>query len=398
MDSLPPSLRLINRVGRVWRSAGGSPRSLDADALVAATLRKAPKTGLGPTADYRPGLDAILEGLDRASHLSTVGRFIMTRRVRTVLAHRAEREAWRARAPERFEAPLRAPLIIVGLPRTGTTFLHHLLSSVPGTRSLAFWQVAHPFPPLDGPDRRRTVSARLVKRIGNTLPEFAAKHDTDTDAPEECMHIMNLSFFAWTYWSMAGLPGYREWWWSADPTPAYGAWSDALRFEQAARPTERLVLKSPSHTAHLDSLLAAEPDARIVFTHRKARAVVPSFASLIRTMRRVMYLPEHLDLRALGAETLDQLGRTADRARAHRRTIRADRLVDVPFDDLRADPMGVVERIHRTFGFDWNETIAASVRAAVSHNADRKASGHRYTAAEFGLGPDQIDARIRPLL
>ena len=237
-----------------------------------------------------------------------------------------------------------------------------------------------------------------MKHIGNTLPEFASKHETDIDAPEECMHIMNLAFFAWTYWSMAGLPGYREWWWSADPKPAYRAWSDALRFEQAARPSERFVLKSPSHTAHLEALLAAEPDARIVFTHRSPRSVVPSFASLIRTMRRAMYLPEHLDLHALGAETLDQLGRTADRARACRGTIRADRMVDVPFDDLRSDPMGVVERIHRTFGFDWNDAIATSVREAVAHKAHRKSSGHRYTAAEFGLDPDQIDDRIRPLL
>ena len=398
MERLPPSLRFINRVGRVWRSAGGAPRSLRADALVADAQRGANRADLGAVTDYRPGLDTLVAGLDRATHLSTVGRAIMTRRIRTVLTQRAERETWRERAPERFRTPLAAPLIIVGLPRTGTTFLHHLLSSVPGTRSLALWQVSRPFPPISGPDRRRTAAKRMMGMIGHTLPEFAAKHDTDTDAPEECMHIMNLAFYAWTYWSMAGIPGYREWWWSTDPAPAYRAWSDALRFAQADRPGVRFVLKSPSHTAQLAALLAAEPDARIVCTHRDVASVVPSFASLLRTMRRVMYLPEHLDLHALGAETLDQLARTADRARAARDSVPSDRWIDVPFEHLRTDPVQVVERIHRAFGYDWDGATEAAVRSAAASKGHRKSSGHRYTAAEFGLDADQIRARIPSLL
>ncbi|MBO85808.1 MAG: hypothetical protein CL927_10640 [Deltaproteobacteria bacterium] len=398
MERLPPSLRLINRVGRVWRSAGGSPRALRADALLSEALSASGRADLGPVADYRPGLDVLLSGLQRAPHLSTVGRVIMTRRIRTVLTHRAERETWCERSPERFRAPLPAPLIIVGLPRTGTTFLHHLLSSVPNTRSLALWQVSRPFPPVEGPDRRRAAAKRLMGWIGHALPEFEAKHDTDADAPEECMHIMNLSFYAWTYWSMAGIPGYREWWWEADPEPAYRAWSEALRFEQFERPQDRLVLKSPSHTAQLAALLAAEPDARIVFTHRDVASVVPSFASLIRTMRRATYLPEYLDRNALGAETLDQLARTADRARAARSSIPADRLVDVPFEALRADPVGVVERIHKAFGFDWDPRIEQAVREAAENKGHRKSSGHRYSAEEFGLNKDEIRERIPTLL
>ncbi len=398
MDTLPLPLRVVNRVGRMWRAAGGRPRALDADALVADVLKSTGRTDLGPAAEYRPALEVVLDGLDRAPHLSTVGRMLVNSRLQASLTHRANREDWKARAPERFATPVRKPLIIVGLPRTGTTFLHHLLASAPDARTLPMWQVARPFPPPTGPDTRRADNAKLVRRMRQTLPEFATKHDTGNDAPEECMHVMNLAFFAWTYWSMSGLPGYREWWWQADPTPAYRVWSDVLRFEQSVNPSPRFVLKSPSHTAHLDALLAAEPDARLVFTHRDPRSVVPSFASLLRTMRRTVFLREHLDLPALGTEVLDQLGRTADRARELRRTLPADRIVDVPFDELRQDPIAVVERVHRHFDLPWDDTTRATIDNAARSKADRKASGHRYTAEEFGLRGDAIAERIPSLL
>ena len=384
-------------MGRAWRAVGGSPRAIVADALIDEVLKATGRTSLGPESEYRAPLDVIVKGLQHAPHLSTVGRMMVRRQIRGSLLQRAARAGWQERTPDRFQTPLRTPLIIVGLPRTGTTFLHHLLAAAPDTRSLAMWEVAKPFPPLDGPDLRRSDNERAANRVLASMPDFATKHDTARDAPEECMHVMNLAFFTWTWWSAHNVPGYRDWLQTADPRPAYRVWSDVLRFHQHTRPNQRFVLKSPSHSAYLDALLEAAPEARVVFTHRDPRKVVPSFASLVHTLREATHTPDHLDPHALGRQVLDHLADTAERAKRLRAQIPADRLVDVHFDDLRANPLAVAERVHRAFGLDWTDTNRSAADTLVRTQAARKASGHRYSAATYGLTDDAILARIPSL-
>ena len=397
MPSLPRSLRLVNRVGRAWRAAGGSPRPIHADALVEEVLQACGRTDLGPESEYREGLEVVTRGLADAPHLSTVGRMMVRRQVRGSLLQRAARAGWKAAAPERFKTPLRTPLVIVGLPRTGTTFLHHLLSSAPQTRTLAMWEVAKPFPPVQGPDRRKTDNARAADWVLASMPDFAQKHNTGREAPEECMHVMNLAFFTWTWWSAHAIGGYRDWLQTADPGAAYGVWSDVLRFHQADDPQRRFVLKSPSHSAYLDALLAAVPEARVVFTHRDVRSVVPSFASLVQTLREATHARGALDPHALGREVLDHLADTADRARRLRAQVPADRLFDVQFDDLRQRPVEVMRDIHAHFDLGWDEPMQAAAAGLVRAQAGHKKSTHRYTASHYGLTDDQIVARIPPI-
>lgn len=397
MASLPPSLRFVNRVGRAWRAAGRSPRRIQADTLVAEAQRQAGRADLGDPTEYRTALEVITQGLEHTPHLSTVGRFSVRRQLVGALAQRAVREAWRERAPERFQTPLRTPLVIVGLPRTGTTFLHHLLSAPSDTRSLAMWEVARPFPPVEGPDRRQTINKRAANWVLGAMPDFADKHDTGRDAPEECMHLMNQAFFAWTYWSVYDVPGYRDWLTTADATPAYRIWSDVLRFHQHDTPQRRFVLKSPSHAAHLDALIEAVPEARVVFAHRDVTSVVPSFASLLTTLRGATHLPEHIDRRSLGTEALAHLGWAADRARALRDRVPSHRRIDVHFDELRSTPLAVAERIHRAFDLPWTPDVEAAVSGVIAAKSGRRSSGHRYSADDFGLTDRAITDRIPPL-
>ena len=365
--------------------------------MIEEVLEQTGRTELGPEAAYRPGLEVVTRGLENAPHLSTVGRMMVRRQIRGSLLQRAAREAWRDVAPERFETPLRTPLIIVGLPRTGTTFLHHLLASPQDTRSLSMWEVAKPFPPTSGPDTRRSDNERAASWVLSSMPDFAVKHHTGRDAPEECMHVMNMAFFTWTWWSAHRIPGYRAWLRSADPRPAYKAWSDVLRFHQHGAPERRFVLKSPSHSGCLDALLEAVPEARVVFTHRDVRTVVPSFASLVRSLREATHARDHLDPAALGAEVLDHLAHTADRARRLRAAIPRDRLLDVHFNDLRADPLAVMQGVHEHFGLPWTAELEKRATELVTAQAGQKQSGHRYAPEDFGLRVEQIVERIPPI-
>ena len=381
--SLPTPLRLANRMGRAWRKLGGPVRPLDADAVIADVQKATGCSDLGADDGWRTGLQQICADVALPDHLSTVGRFALRRHVVSGLHQRARRIQWQAQSPERFQTELRPPLVVVGLPRTGTTFLHRLLASPSGARGLPMWQVAEPFPSVEGPDHRQRRTQQLSSTLHRSLPAFQHKHSTASDAPEECMHTMASAFYTWTFWSTWRAHGHQEWMRTADPAPAYRVWGDVLRFLQADAPDQRFVLKSPSHTAPLAALIAEVPTARIVWTHRAPESVVPSYASLIETLR-TMALPKGVsaDRAALGAEVLAHLRDVWKRAHAQADAIPAEQRVDVDFKELVADPVGVVRRIHGAFDLPFD---AAQVARDVD-NRPRNAHGkHRYGLSDYGL-------------
>jgi hypothetical protein len=318
-----------------------------------------------------------------------VGRLVLRRHLLSSLRQRAQWLGWREREPERFTTALRPPLIVVGLPRTGTTFLHRLLSSVQGARALPMWQVAEPFPPLDGPDRRRQRNLRSSAAMQRNLKGFQAKHAIHADAPEECMHTMAPAFYSWTWWSTWRARGHLEWMRTADPAPAYRLWGDLLRHLQSAEPQRRFVLKSPSHTAHLAALMAEVPQARIVWCRRKPEAVVPSYASLVETLRTIATPKGSTEGRSeLGAEVLTHLRDVSKRALQQAEAVPTSQRVDVDFADLVGDPVAVVRRIHSAFDLSFDE---AQVSTAVADRPRNKHGKHRYSLDDYGLQGAVLD-------
>ena len=88
--------------------------------------------------------------------------------------------------------------------------------------------------------------------------------------------------------TQAHVPTYARWLEQADMTPAYAQHRLALQTLQSRQPTERWILKTPNHLWHLDAMLAAYPDARVIWTHRDPGPVVTSLASLANAGQRVL--------------------------------------------------------------------------------------------------------------
>ncbi len=397
MKDLPTPIRALNTVGKMWRRAGFSPRRLDPELLMEAALEaaaKEPGSGqpdLGDPAEFRPGLQVICRALEELPELPTAGRFAARRQILRALRQRIRRRAWLDQRPERFSRRIQPPVIVLGLPRTGTTFLHRLLSAPGDTRALPMWEVAMPFPPLEGPDKRRDAGQRGASLMKRAIADIDQKHATGADEPEECMHMQDEAFFSWSWFSNYPIPSYTRWLQSADAAPAYGVWSDVLRFVQHQDVSKRLTLKSPSHMAHLSTLLDAVPDARIVWTHRDPATVVPSFASLIATTRAVSTTPTTADPHALGREISDFLAHQLQQGLAARARVATGQLIDISFDDLRRDPLATVARIHQHFGMPWNPDVSRAVRAEVHARPRNRHGSHRYGLADFGLSQGLID-------
>ena len=192
--------------------------------------------------------------------------------------------------PEVREERIERPWIIVGLPRTGTSVLSILLGLDPLSRPLLQWEAAHPVPPVTleeaAEDPRIARTAKDLEGLMKLNPPLKAMHPFGATVAEECVAIFMYDVRALALETQAHVPTYARWLEQADMTSAYAQHRLALQTLQSRQPTERWILKTPNHLWHLDAMLAAYPDARVIWTHRDPGPVVTSLASLANAGQR----------------------------------------------------------------------------------------------------------------
>jgi hypothetical protein len=387
---LPLSVRAVNRAAGALRRLGLPIGKLDQQSLRAAAVREAGCDDFGP-ADFEEGLAVFLESLERDANLTTIGRQGLRDFLINALATRLARVRLRRERPELFAAALPAPLMVIGLPRSGTTLLHRLLALAPEARALRYFEVRHPIPPR-GRDDRRARAEREHRGMAWVAPDLDAKHFSTPDEPEECLFLFDGSFVSSSFWVAAPAYGYLDWYLAQDQREPYRQYRDHLQIFHAEQPERRLTLKAPIHTANLGALREAIPDVKLVQLHRDPVRAVCSVNSLFHTLHRAVSEP--LDLQRVGRANLDFLARGIERNLEARRELPEAALIDVYYDELVADPIGVVRRIREFHGLGFTAEYEASLAAFMLRNPQHKHGKHTYAAGDFGLSDGQIRARF----
>lgn len=386
--SLPPALRLVNAVGDAARAVGIARDTLEPDALVEAACRAAGLDDLGDPS-HRPALDALLRSCRDDARLHFIGRRHMRDLVVRALVTRLRLVDAARRAPDPL--PMRAPLIVCGLPRSGTTFLHRLLAEADDARALLLWELMDPLPG-PGPDTRRADAEARIERLRRYAPgNIDAQHLMRADLPDECGHLLKPTFLSSLYW-MAPVSGYLDWYPHHDARPAYREYRQLLGLLQAD-PTRRYVLKDPFHAMNLPALFAAVPDAMVVQTHRAPAEVVPSLHKLALTTQAV--LSEEIDTARVVEANTRWLETVAARSVDDRPRVPPGRVLDVDYRALVEDPLGVAREVHRHFGLPWSEALGGRLGAYVSDNGQRRHGDNPYTPEDFGQTAAGIDARFQ---
>jgi hypothetical protein len=363
--------------------------SLDPDKLVAKAVAKARLEDFGADDGWRDALERACRSADEDARLSFLGRLGFRQRLIAILENRLLRHA--TPIPDTI---LARPLIVSGMPRSGTTYLHRLLASVPGTRPLKFWELQRPFAPLVGSDRRRAEIVRGMNAIRRSAPDFDAKHFMDVDEPEECMFLLDDTFRSLSFYVMAPLYGYREWLVDQDMTEPYRTYRSHLQHFQAQSPDLRLTLKAPIHTAYLDTLVSVVPEAVHVQTHRDPIAVLASANSLFLTVHSMV--SEELDVPRMVATNVATMEMFSRKSIAMRERIAPKVVLDVQYDDLCRDPIGVVRGIHTHFDLPFDAEAEARVRAYAESHPQGYKGVHRYKAEDLGIDLDELRDRFRP--
>ncbi len=371
------------------RSGSGAwSRSIPTD-LVAKAVARAKLDDFGADDGWREGLARACASAEDDARLSFLGRLAFQLRLIAVLESRLLRHA--TPIPDH---PLARPLIVSGMPRSGTTYLHRLLAEVPDTRALKLWEVQRPFAPLAGADRRRAEVVSMMDMVRRIAPDLDAKHFMDVDEPEECMFLLDDTFRTLSFWVMAPVFGYHAWAIEQDMTLPYRSYRTHLQHFQAQTPELRLTLKAPMHTAYLDVLAAAVPEALHVQTHRDPIAVLSSANSLFLSVHSMA--SEDLDIPRMVATNLGTMEMFGRKSIAMRERIPPRAIVDVQYEDLCRDPIGVVRRIHAHFDLPFDKDAEARVGAYVQAHPQGYKGVHRYDAQDLGVDLDELTDRFRP--
>ncbi|HEY2281239.1 MAG TPA: sulfotransferase [Streptosporangiaceae bacterium] len=302
----------------------------------------------------------------------------------------------RQQAPGIFTRPLAGPLIVAGLPRSGTTLLHRLLAADPAHHGPPYWELARPLARSairpGGPDHRRRYAALTLGLRGLLEHDLDRKHFVTVDTPEEDLHTLGATFQSWYYWMAAPVYGYLDWYLSQDQHHKYREYRAWLQVLQAAHPGRRLVLKSPEHTGGLGALLDAVPEAHVVQLHRDPGTSFASFVSLTRTTQHMFAGP--IDQARSARASLSLLSSELRRNRAARAR-HPGAVLDLRYEDLIADPPTTAQRIYQRFGLDWTDAAARGLRRYRRQNPPGRHGAHHYPL-DAGLPPAEIAAAFHP--
>lgn len=341
-------------------------------------------------------LEILIESINDTADLHPFGRFYVGQLLTSLLTNRYRLTTlWNDR-PEILKQDLTRPVIILGLPRSGTSFLFNLLSRDPAHRYLSNWETTVSQIP---PKRIRSPNADPRRRIGRFLmqfqrylaPQLEHIHEFYLDGPEECTPLLMQGFDTQALAGMFNVPRYSSWLDSVDHLQTYRHHKRALQTLQATYPGERWLLKSPDHLAALGPILATYPDACLIHLHRDPVQSVSSWASLNAAFRGI-YSAEVRNTE-LGEQVLERLATDMDAYIAARDLQSDDCILDLPYRALISDPIATVGKIYQHFALNLSAPARARMQVFLAADRDKPRS-HTYAPEDFGLTPGKIRERF----
>ena len=386
---LPPVLRLLNRMTPLMKVLMGAKLSLQMQDILDDATKKTGLEDFGEES-FREPLEQLLSALREEGELNFMGYMGTRERLRTLLSNRLSVVRDQKAEPDIRKQKITAPIFILGLPRTGTSILYYLFAQDPHLLSPTHWKMMFPSPPPElevdiSTDPRCIEAQKRLNSLFRFRPEFRAIHDLKVELPNECILFKDLNFTSIAFPTAYHLPTYQKWLLTCSQKHTYEWHKRCLQQLQYRTELKQWVLKSPDHLVSIKDLFKVYPDARIIQTHRDPMKVIPSYSSL------------NFALTSLSSHrtTSDQVGRAMADLWHHglqnthvfrqEHPELAERFIDVRFEEVCDDLMGLVERLYKRLGLDFTEDIRLRMNQFIEDNPRNKHGKHRYSLEQFGL-------------
>ncbi|MGQ9350352.1 sulfotransferase family protein [Mycolicibacterium gilvum] len=358
------------------------------------------QTGLTDFGDqgYRERMSVLLQAFEELPGLTSFGRTYAFSLMLTFLKGRLQVVDHLKRHPEVFDIDIAAPMIIAGLPRTGTTHLHSMLAADPALRSLPYWEAQEPLPPPgeEGtfePRRQRTGDAL---NISNTLmPYFALMHEMTVDHIHEDIGLMVQDFASGFFTTLTHLPRWSDYLRDHDQTPGYQFLRMMLQvLSHQDGSTRRWVLKSPQHLEQFVPIMNVFPDATVIVTHRDPVDVSVSMATMMTYTMRMSV--DEVDVPTVAGYWIDRIDEMLSACLRDHDKLPAERTIDVRFDEFMADDLARVQRVWDTAGYTPSDESRAAVAEYLAGHTRGRLGTVDYRAEDLGLDRDELRRRFAP--
>jgi len=339
--------------------------------------------------DFVERLDVLCRALRTEGHLGDAGVAGQFGLLAGLLRNRLLVEDAVKRHPEILDIEIRRPIVICGLPRTGTSHLHNLISADPALRSLPYWESLEPVlpegeqPGPGQPDPRRERTEQAVWFINAAMPHFKRMHEMTVDHVHEEIQLLAIDFSTMLFETVAPLPTWRDHYLATDQRSSYRYLEKILKVLQWSRGGSRWVLKSPQHLEQFPVLADTFPDATFVVTHRDPVAVTASVGTMVTYGARMAQ--ETVDPVGVGGYWAERIEGMLRSCVEDREALPAGQAMDVRFDEFMADDLAMVERIYDLAGQPLTDEARTAMERFMAEHPRGRHGTVRYDLAELGL-------------
>ena len=369
--------------------------TLDPQQLIGASQQATGLTDFGEV-DPRDSLWTLTRALNEEAGLTADGLSAKRASLIRVLCNRLLLQEAFTRNPRIGEETIVSPLVILGLPRSGTTKLHRMIAADPVMQKLPLWRLMYPVKALaPGPgndiENRIAATEAFVDAIRTRNPSMFAAHPMLALEPDEEYFAMEISFQAQLNTSSFHTPSYQAWL-DAQSFDNWYAWlKKYLQYVQfsdagAGRPW---VLKAPHHLAYLPLLFKYFPDATVIHCHREPLSAVASFCGLIHAAR--LGTSTRNEPNAVGRYSLDMNARRLERYLQDRAELENQHhFVDLAYGDIVHNARAAIARCYAAATLTISAASMAAMLAWEEANAQHKHGQHRYNLRDFGLAEAEV--------
>lgn len=376
---------IVNQIDRIYH-----PIAIDNADWISRAEARAGKL-IPARFDWKPGFEKLMDSLRDEAQLSLLGRISAREQVVSLL----EQLAGFGAGAKQADSSVARPVFILGLPRTGSTILHNLISQDDNIRCPASWEVMYPGPTLaqKGSERKRTAS-----RLGwaNRLaPDFESIHAIAADLPQECIAIQAQAFESIVFHTTYRVPSYQLWLEQNGCSNGYKFQRALMEKLAADEPAKPWILKAPGHLMSFGDLLNEFPDAVIVQTHRHPKSVVGSIASHGNVLREAF--SRNSDKHEVALDWLNLWADALDKALSVRDECGAN-VLDVFYSEVDDHPIAVVKQIYAHAGIELSAISEAKMQQFLLNNRKGSKGSHRYKLKDFGVSEAEVNSRFGPYI
>lgn len=345
--------------------------------------------------DFLEPLSVLVDALNTEAGYNEFGEMRARISLARALVTRLQVHDYLYRHPDVLDQPVARPVFILGLPRTATTALHHLLNQDRRNHTLRLWEANNPVPPPEEAtylsDPRIVESREGVALSDQLMPGFRQAHLMDAEEPDECIMLFVRAMVSVEFPSFYHIPSYTQWIFDTPMSELYGYYKQQLQLLQY-RKSGRWVLKTPMHQLGLDAIFEHFPDALIVQTHRDPATLLASGCSFCEILRNSC--SDDVDPRVVGSDWLQLLEtytRRAEQARARLEPQHPEQFIDIFHDEFVADPLAAIGAIYERLG----QAIDAEAESAMGHwiaaHPQHRHGRRSYSLERYGLGPEDVE-------